>query len=115
MSTIKSDALASTHGPRAGYTLHEDRPNLFLAGEITQEYLPKVRIVTLPLMMASADDTARTADPACSTQNCPDSTTLVGCQESPDDGTSTDTTTDTTGGGTGTSTDTTSGRTSPGG
>ena len=117
MATAKSDDLVSTLGPRAEHTRGEERPNLFLAGEITEEYLPKIRIITLPLMMASADDTAPTADSACSTQTCPDSMTLVGCSGRPDDGTTTDTTTTDTGtGGTGTGTSTGgTGGTGPGG
>jgi len=117
MSTTKSDEFVTTHGPRAGYTLSEERPSLFLAGEITEEYLPAVRIVTLPVMMASADDTAPTADPACSTQTCPDSNTLVGCsgRPAPTPGTDTDTTTDTTTGTGGTNTGTGTGGTTPGG
>jgi hypothetical protein len=110
MSTTKSDEFVTTRVPRAGYTTSEERPSLFLAGEITEEYLPKVHIVTLPVMMASADDAAPTADPACSTQNCPESTTLTGCGETPT--TDTDTTTTPT---TDTTTSTGTGGTSPGG
>ena len=103
MSITKRDEFAPTRGPRADYTSGQERPNLFLAGEITEKYLPTVRIVTLPVMMASADDTTPTANPACNTQQCPDNITLSGCGELPDDGGGTDTTTDTsTGTGTGT-------------
>jgi hypothetical protein len=114
MSTAKRDDRVTARGPRAEHTLVEERPHLFLAGDITEEYLPRVRIVTLPVMMASADATAPTSDPACSTQTCPDSTTLLGCGETPT--TDTDTTTTPT---TSTTTDTTpgtgSGGTSTGG
>ena len=114
MSITKRGELLTASGPRAEHTLVEERPNLFLAGEITDEYLPTVRIVALPIMMASADDTAPTMDPACSTQNCPDSNTLSGCSGRPTDpSTDTDTTTDTTTGTGGTGTGT--GGTTPGG
>ena len=103
--SITERNVVTTSGPRTGSTSSEERPDLFLAGEITEDYLPTVRIVTLPVMMASADDTTPTADPACSTQNCPDSTTLSGCGERPGDGGGTDT----TGTGTGTTTGTTTG------
>jgi hypothetical protein len=108
MAITKHNELFTAHG------IDEERPNLFLAGDITEEYLPTVRIVTLPVMMASADDTTPTADPACSTQNCPDSSTLIGCGERPDDGGGTDTTTDTST-GTGTGTGGTGTGTGPGG
>lgn len=111
MATTKRNELFTAHG------MDEERPNLFLAGDITEEYLPTVRIVTLPVMMASADDTTPTTDAACNTMNCPDSVTISGCGERPDDGGGTDTTTDTsTGTGTGTGTGTTGGTgTGPGG
>jgi hypothetical protein len=108
MAITKRDELVLAHGLRAEHARNEEPTNHFLAGEITQEYLSKVRIVTLPVMMASADDTTPTTDAACNTVNCPDTVTLVGCGELPDDGgTSTDTDTGTTtgtGGTTGTGT-----------
>jgi hypothetical protein len=115
MAITKHNELFTAHG------MVEERPNLFLAGEITEEYLPTVRIVTLPVMMASADDPTPTNDAACNTVNCPDAVTLVGCGELPGDGGGTDTTTDTstgtsTGTGTRTGTGTTGGTgTGPGG
>jgi hypothetical protein len=109
--------LASTRGPQTEHTRGEEQPNLFLAGEITEEFLPKVRIVTLPVVMASADDTAPTTDAACSTQNCPDSYTLVHCGEgpAPAPGPDTDTTDTTTGTTPSTGTNTGTGGTTPGG